>query len=113
MERIESNKLTAFDVDDTLLIYDPKRLKNEKPDVVIDGIGFFKHRRHIEQLKSHWARQHTILVWSQGGADWAEQVVKELGLTSYVNYVMDKPYWCYDDRPEWPDWIFLEDCVSE
>ena len=96
MEIIKTNQLTAVDVDDTLLIHDPNPADKSKC-VMVDGICFIPHQRHIEQIKAHKARGHTILVWSQGGEEWAEKAVKILNLEQYVDYVMDKPYWIYDD----------------
>ena len=54
-------------------------------------------RWHIQQLKNHKARGHVVVVWSQGGADWARKVVEELGLVEYVDVTIAKPMWYYDD----------------
>lgn len=56
------------------------------------------HKKHIEQMKLHKLRGHTIVVWSAGGWEWAVEVVKALGLEQYVDLVMEKPTWCYDDK---------------
>jgi phosphoserine phosphatase len=55
------------------------------------------HKKHIDQLKMHKARGHTIIVWSAGGWEWADAVVKALGLTQYVDLCIEKPMWAYDD----------------
>ena len=54
---------------------------------------------HIEAIKAHKLRGHTVVVWSAGGADWAEEVVKKLGLILYVDAILAKPNWFYDDLP--------------
>jgi phosphoserine phosphatase len=55
------------------------------------------HKKHIEQLKLHKLRGHTIIVWSAGGWEWAEAVVRALKLEQYVDLVIEKPMWFYDD----------------
>lgn len=56
------------------------------------------HKKHVAQLKEHALRGHKVIVWSAGGEDWAEAVVKTLELEPYVTLVMAKPMWCYDDK---------------
>lgn len=55
------------------------------------------HKKHIEQLKLHKLRGHTVIVWSAGGWEWAEAVVRALKLEQYVDLVIEKPMWFYDD----------------
>lgn len=95
-----------FDVDDTLVIWDWKAVDPE-------GKGLIKiqdpnsghtelvlpHERHVKLLKQFKARGHTVVVWSQGGWDWASIVVKSLGLESVVDFCMSKPDWYVDDLP--------------
>ena len=57
------------------------------------------HKKHIEQLKKHKLRGHTVIVWSAGGWEWAEAVVRALKLEQYVDLVIEKPTWVYDDLP--------------
>lgn len=57
------------------------------------------HKRHIAQLVQHKLRGHTVIVWSAGGWEWAEAVVRSLGIEKYVDLVIEKPMWYYDDRP--------------
>lgn len=57
------------------------------------------HRKHIEELKKHKMRGHTVIVWSAGGWEWAEAVVRALKLEKYVDLVLEKPTWYYDDLP--------------
>jgi phosphoserine phosphatase len=55
------------------------------------------HKKHIEALKQHYLRGHTVIVWSAGGWEWAEAAVRALGLQPYVHLVIEKPTWYYDD----------------
>lgn len=57
------------------------------------------HKKHIAQLKQHFLRGHTIIVWSAGGWEWAEAAVRALGLQDFVHLVIEKPVWYYDDLP--------------
>lgn len=115
---IPSVNSVFWDVDDTLVLWNPTKEQLEK-----DGIDFecpaglflneennvtpgkpwtarlVPHKTHIEQLKKHKMRGHMIVVWSAGGYDWAEAVVKRLGLEQYVDVVISKPTWAYDDMP--------------
>lgn len=120
---------TFFDVDDTLVMWNstPEELETRGVDftcpgslVTIDEDGeqgfapewktrLLPHRKHIEQLKKHKLRGHTVVVWSAGGYDWAAAVVKALGLETFVDLVISKPTWAYDDlqpnefipKPQW------------
>jgi phosphoserine phosphatase len=57
------------------------------------------HEGHIESIRKHKLRGHTVVVWSAGGAQWAERVVRELDLVPYVDACLAKPTWHYDDLP--------------
>jgi phosphoserine phosphatase len=98
MKVIRATRSVFFDVDDTLVIWDWKKLNP-------DGVGLIQvgtelvmpHQRHIELMKQFKARKHTVVVWSQGGHEWAEAVCKALGIEDVVDFVMDKPNWYVDD----------------
>ena len=124
---VPCKQTTYFDVDDTLVMWDatPEQLEERGVDfecpgsfTIIDGEmketppwkeRLLPHRYHIEQLKKHKMRGHTIIVWSAGGYDWAAAVVKALGLENFVDLVISKPTWAYDDlqpnefipKPSW------------
>lgn len=96
--------IVYFDCDDTLVSwqhygqYNPDTVAFEDP--ATKGHLFLEPiYEHIDALKGHKLRGHTVIVWSAGGADWAETVVKTLGLTNHVDAVMSKPDWFYDDIP--------------
>lgn len=93
------------DVDDTLVRWDyhfgePKPGALEFVDPV-DGKHLYLEviQATVDALKRHYLRGHQIVVWSQGGAEWAEEVVEKLGLSSMVSAVLDKPTWYMDDIP--------------
>lgn len=110
------DQLVFFDVDDTLVVWSPTKEQLDKHGIDIKCPGgyvlldgelvqsgpwterFVPHRKHMEQLKKHKARGHTIVVWSAGGWDWAQVAVKALGLEPYVDLVISKPTWSYDDK---------------
>ena len=92
-------------------------LKPETPPSEIIVVGSWTervkpHKKHVEQLKLHSMRGHTIIVWSAGGWEWAEAVVRALKLEQYVNLVIEKPMWVYDDLPStefMPKSIWMKD----
>lgn len=126
---IPCKQTTFFDCDDTLVMWNATSEQLEKDgvdftcpgslvDIDNDGNEQFApewkarllpHKKHIEQLKKHKMRGHTIIVWSAGGWDWASAVVKALGLENFVDLVISKPTWAYDDlqpsefmpKPQW------------
>ena len=115
---LKSDNSVFWDVDDTLVLWSPTVEDREKYgiDIICPGSKILKddgtidvgpswterlvpHFVHIEQLKKHKARGHTVVVWSAGGFDWAEVAVRALGLENYVDLVISKPDWAYDDLP--------------
>jgi hypothetical protein len=89
--------MVFFDVDDTLLIFQPTH-----PEAVDMKIGSYAervviHHGHIEALKRHKFRGHGICLWSAGGEDWAEAVGVALGIDEYVDLYLSKPDWFFDD----------------
>lgn len=116
---IPCKQIVFFDVDDTLVAWDatPEQLEERGIEIICPGSlvsvdedgtqGFapewkqliLPHRKHIEQLKKHKMRNHTVVVWSAGGWDWAHAAVKALKLEKFVDLVISKPTWTYDDLP--------------
>lgn len=91
-----------FDCDDTLVMWDQWHREEEFltfAEKRYQSVNVAPHKYHIEQLKKHKASGHIIVVWSQGGAEWAETLVKTLELEEFVDAVMCKPHWYYDDLP--------------
>jgi len=94
-----------FDVDDTLVLwYKPESEELysslDEGAIQLDNYGevwVMPHWKHIQRLKEFDARNHTIVVWSQGGSDWAAKVVKALKLERHVDAILSKPHKYYDD----------------
>lgn len=100
MRVLPNDNCVFFDVDDTLIICNPSSMEGA---IELASFGrtwkVFPHLPHIQELKNHKFRRHQVIVWSAGGWEWAELVVKALGLEEYVDVVMSKPKWIYDDLP--------------
>lgn len=108
IHRIKCNLPTYFDIDDTLIIWAPKKEDLERYGLdysftFADGVTrtgrLLPHRVHLRQLIRHAQRGHTIILWSAGGEEWAYAVAKLLELDKYgVIYTIEKPRWAYDDK---------------
>lgn len=95
---IDDKPIAYFDVDDTLVMWDAPDLTWAET-VEINGMSMLVHQVHVDIMKKHKARGHTIVVWSQGGSEWAEIAIKALQLEDVVDLILPKPYWAYDDLP--------------
>jgi len=98
----EKNGYTVFfDVDDTLIIWaNNTALDAEACISITDNTGTIlarPHQEHIHALMDAHNAGHTVVVWSQGGADWAETVVKALQIEKFVDCCITKPTHLYDD----------------
>jgi len=85
-----TDRIAYFDVDSTLALWGC----DEK-----DGPFYYPNEVIINELKQHKLRNHTVVVWSAGGLDWAKRIVKEFKLEEYVDLVICKPSWIWDDLP--------------
>ena len=98
-----TDKNTAyFDVDDTLIIWvnNMSEEQEKRSAIVTDEWGDTFHIPNtpmIEKLRQHHYKGDAVVVWSQGGADWAEAVVKALDLENCVDVILTKPTHYYDD----------------
>lgn len=103
MRVIRNNNSIFVDCDDTLVMWDNIHKLEDMSNVKEFICGEMKyqlvpHEEHIEYLKSHKQKnQGTVIVWSAGGWEWAEEVVRVLGLEAYVDAVMEKPTRYLDD----------------
>lgn len=102
MNTIDNEHIVCIDVDDTLVMWDiPEGHDGET--ILFDNFGvaewLLPHKAHIELMKRFKVRGQFVIVWSQGGVEWASEVVKRLELTDYVDLVMTKPQWIVDDLP--------------
>lgn len=100
MYNLPEKPTVYFDVDNTLVFAQSDLSMTERanlPAVYINGRQFYKHDNHIEKIKEFKARGHNVIVWSAGGSGWAQMVVYALELSPYVDLVLSKPYWYFDD----------------
>lgn len=99
MITIKNDNIVFVDVDDTLIKWN---VSEHDTDIVYINFSGERHkhsviRANVDALLKHNSRNHAIVVWSQGGFQWAEAVVKALGLESKVTAVMSKPKFLIDD----------------
>lgn len=98
--KVKDGGVFACDVDDTLIMWCiPEGYKGPLVEV---GYGPIKdvgipNIPAIEHLKKMKARSYSVIVWSAGGSDWAESVVKALKIEEYVDVVMPKIDFHLDD----------------
>lgn len=97
--------IAPFDVDNTLVMHDNGPLVIQQP--IGNGDHILHHvtpnQVHIDCLKTMKHRGNLVIVWSASGQGWAEAVVKALGIEKYVDIVISKPNFYFDDKPvsEW------------
>ena len=116
MQKVGNEHPIYFDVDNTLIMHVPpgqlvsERLQDSLYTIDIPGtdivIRYHPNFDNIKLLKRSKAKHHTVIVWSHGGVDWAEHVIKALGLEKYVDYVMHKVEKYVDDVPI-EQWQFI------
>jgi hydroxymethylpyrimidine pyrophosphatase-like HAD family hydrolase len=71
----------AFDIDGT--IWGDSEVRGPHPSVVGNKLNL--PIVHLMDLLSRYTKNVKIIVWSGGGADYAETVVRKFGLESYVD----------------------------
>ena len=111
MQTFKERKTVYFDVDDTLMEWYP--CEQHVQDAVYfnnNGHEFYKRAimPNIKALMAHHRAGHLVVVWSAGGSGHAENVIKTLNLTDYVDVILTKPDYYYDDKPA-SEWM-PEDC---
>jgi len=105
--KIDNEQIYAFDIDDTLVMWEGNI---HQPDehgrklAIVDPYDkttvFLKpHQQHIKLVKQMHGRGRFVMVWSAGGVQWAEAVVKALNLEPYVGLIITKPVGYVDDLP--------------
>lgn len=104
-----NERLIPCDVDSTL-VFEPTSINRTLgPCInVFDAITNTFKRRVVNEamvrlLKEEKHRGAHIIVWSRGGYEWAEAVIKALQLTRYVDDIYSKPISYFDDKhvSEW------------
>lgn len=103
MIKVPAGPTAYFDVDDTLVMWDlPEDIKiNDDRLVTVICRGHsnrvLPNPYNINLLKKMKKRGHAIIIWSAGGSDWAESVIKALDLEDLVDVVATKPTYYIDD----------------
>jgi len=88
-----------FDVDYTLIRPWKSEVSKDEGAIYLNGVGWELNLNIIQEIKVAKARGQTVIVWSQGGANWARDVVESAGLGEYVDCCLAKPSWYFDDKP--------------
>jgi hypothetical protein len=115
---IKNRNPIPCDVDETLIFHvKPSHavfetlITIEDPLVAGQYIRVWPNDPMIKVLKDEKLRGSHITVWSRSGWEWAEAVVKALGIEAFVDIVQDKPRVYLDDKPvqEWlADRVYLK-----
>lgn len=103
MLRLCANKVKAFDVDDTLISQDPSKQLTIAVKCFSQIQMVAVNQEVVEIIKKEYSKGTMIIVWSQQGDEWADAVVRSIGLENHVHYTMTKISEAYDDLPikEW------------
>lgn len=100
--KLNKERTVYSDVDDTILLWNPEHYQH-KPDELIyihdeDRVHcFLPHKKHIEFLWKLKAQGYGIVIFSAAGGEWADKIVKQLGLLDLPDVVMSKPEFVIDD----------------
>lgn len=101
MKVIKSYRIVMMDTDDTIIMW--KKLDLDLPIVNINGRDFQVHTKHVQKIHDYHLMGFKVIVWSTSGYQWAETVVKALGLENEVDFIMSKPHRIFDDVTEIKD----------
>jgi hypothetical protein len=113
---MEDGQTAYFDVDNTLVLWekdinkviygplskDTVSVEELESYIKVNLNGFNFYFRpitvHVNQLIQQKLKGLRIVVWSASGASWAEAVIKALKLSDFVDVILTKPNFYYDDR---------------
>jgi predicted HAD superfamily phosphohydrolase YqeG len=96
---LETTKTIYVDVDDTLIFWTGTDTAVNTKFVKINGETFRCNLPLVEKLHILKAAGYKIIVWSQGGGDWARDVSEAIGITDLIEACLAKPMFYYDDLP--------------
>lgn len=103
MIKLADKNTQYFDVDGTLVLHvdecTPEQWEHFGVRIPCGGKVEYvvPHVVHIKLLKEFKQKGSQIVVWTQGGTDWAEAVVKFFKLEDYVDVIVQKPTFWVDD----------------
>lgn len=110
---IENDNVVYFDVDETIVMWEPKSTDEIVSIAASWGITerLAPNQKIIKKIKQHAMQGHWVVVHTQAGWDWALTVIKALKLEEYVSEIKTKPKWMYDDLPPsaWTNVIYPKD----
>lgn len=96
--KMQDKRAVFFDVDQTLISWDP--LYGDQ-SLLLHCDGFQRYvspiHIHVELMKEFKAVGWQVVVWSAGGADHAERVIKLIKMEDYVDLIVSKPEVYVDD----------------
>lgn len=109
MFKMPAGPNSYFDVDDTIICWNKPENATDEDMITIACRGlehtFYVNKHNVDFLKKLAVRGHAIVVWSAGGVDWSEAVIKALKLEEYVWAVASKPTYYVDDMADPKGWI--------
>lgn len=94
---LEYDFVATFDVDETLIAWGTGMNNITIHHNGIDMQGRIM-QKHVDRIKMHKFWGNGVVVWSKSGKSFAWAVVQALGVEEYVDIVMAKPSWYYDDK---------------
>lgn len=100
-----NENVVCFDVDETIVHWHSSDDPTTDMWVIVQDKDKHIEKRvrintkTVDKIKGHAQVGHFVIVWSAGGYAWANAVINELGLNSFVNMVSTKPKWYVDDEP--------------
>ena len=103
---VKNELCVAFDVDDTLVLWNNKCYQPHKDAILIvdpadnQCLYLTPHKRHIDLMRKWKSRGYFIEVWSAAGGAWAEAVVLALGIEDVVDLITTKRMKVVDDLPK-------------
>ncbi len=98
--KIHNEKVAYVDCDHTLIEWSP--LKEVAPLTLVSPKGchnVYPMQKNIDLIRELRAVGWEIIVWSQGGVEHAERVVKLLKIEDLVDVIVSKPSLYVDDLP--------------
>lgn len=110
MHFVKGDNVIYFDVDNTLIMWDPPAydsrivqlptlhyINDSHGDLMPQYVEVIPHEHHLNMIIRHKQLGNTVVVWSKSGPLWAQNVITHFGLTEYVDVCMGKPSCFYDD----------------
>src|ERR1035437_11138353 len=99
--KLDKDRTIYIDCDDTLIIWNPDKYIHEREDIRwIGETKFFSvlpHKKHIDFIRKIKMQGYGIVIFSAAGVNWAEKVVKTLGIEDLPDVIMSKPEFVIDD----------------